>query len=152
MGVYKTIDDVPPKYQLSNHTARYDGDDVWEAFLREKTAMFDSTSTRKRYEKAGRYFTEFMGEQGRHHAIADPDHISAFLVTLRDGAIGRQHHERSLQTVYFEYYQPVETFYTWLMWHTDHPSHVYHPVLMAVVAGGYAREVWDRKIAQNDKR
>ena len=78
MGVYKTIDDVPPKYQLSNHAARYDGDDVWEAFLREKTAMFDSTSTRERYEKAGRYFTEFMGEQGRHHAIADPDYIQRF--------------------------------------------------------------------------
>jgi hypothetical protein len=29
---------------------------------------------------------------------------------------------------------------------------VYNPVLMAVVAGGYASEVWARKLAQNDKR
>jgi hypothetical protein len=152
MGVYKTIDDVPPKYQLSNHTARYDGNDVWATFLCEKTAIFESASTRKRYEKAGRYFSDFMIEQGRHHAIADPGHISAFLVALQDGTVGRHHHERTLQTVYFEYYQPLEAFYTWLMWHADHPSHVYHPVLMAVIEGGYAREVWDRKIAQNDKQ
>jgi hypothetical protein len=151
MGVYKRVDDVPDKYRLGNHEAAYADRDTWEEFSTEKTARFDTDATRTRYEKAGRYFGTFMSDTGRHHALAEPAQIEEFLVALRDGEVGRHSHTRKLQTVYFEYFQPVEEFYTWLEWHTDHP-HVYNPVLMAVVAGGYASEVWARKLAQNDKR
>jgi hypothetical protein len=151
MGVYKRIEDVPNRYRLSNYEAAYAGRDVWGEFFDEKTAKFDTQSTLDRYEKAGRYLQTFMSDVGRHHALATPQQIEDFLVALRDGEIGRQSHTRKLQTVYFEYFQPVEEFYTWLEWHTDH-KHVYHPVLMAVVEGGYAREVWNRKLEQNDKR
>lgn len=151
MGVYKRIEDVPAKYRLTNHAAAYDGRDVWAEFEADKTAQFDTQATRDRYEKAGRYLRGFMDGVGRHHALADPEHIEGFLSALRDGEVGRQSHTRKLQTVYFEYYQPVEQFYTWLQWSAEHP-HVYHPVLMAVAAGGYPREVWERKLSQNDKR
>lgn len=151
MGVYKQIDAVPDKYRLQNHEAAYDGRDVWDDYFVEKTEKFDTKSTRDRYEKAGRYFKTYMDDMGRHHALAHPQQIEDFLVALRDGNVGRHSHTRKLQTVYFEYYQPLEEFYTWLQWHADHP-HVYHPVLMAVVAGGFARDVWNRKIEQNDKR
>lgn len=151
MGVYKRLDGVPAKYRLVNHKRAYSGRDVWGEYFEEKTAKFDTKATRDRYEKAGRYFQTFMSEAERHHALADPRHVEEFLVALRDGEVGRHSHTRKLQTVYFEYFQPIEEFYTWLEWHTDHP-HVYHPVLMAVVAGGYARDVWNRKLEQNDKR
>lgn len=151
MGVYKRISDVPDRYRLGNHEAAYEGRDVWAEYFEAKTEKFDTKSTRNRYEKAGRYFKTFMSEVGRHHALATPEQIEGFLVALRDGEVGRQSHSRKLQTVYFEYFQPVEEFYTWLEWHADHP-HVYHPVLMAVVEGGYARDVWNRKLEQNDKR
>jgi hypothetical protein len=151
MGVYKHLDSVPSKYQLQNHEAAYADWDVWDDYFQEKTKKFDTNSTRDRYEKAGRYLQNFMQEKDRHHALADPKHIEGYLTGLRDGDIGRRNQTRKLQTVYFEYFQPLEEFYTWLQWHTDHP-HVYHPVLMAVVADGYARDVWDRKLEQNDKR
>ena len=151
MGVYKRLADVPEKYRLGNRAAAYAETDTWADYIAFKTADCDTQSTRARYEKAGRYFTAYMAEVGRHHALADPDHIDGFLRALRDGDIGRHRHQRTLQTVYFEYFQPIEAFYTWLQWHTDHP-HVYHPVLMAVVSGGYPEDVWDRKLAQNDKR
>jgi len=151
MGVYKRIDDVPDKYRLQNHEPAYKGRDVWSEYYEEKTEACDTKSTQRRYEKAGRYFGMFMSEVGRHRALATPGQIEEFLVAIRDGNIGRHNHTRKLQTVYFEYFQPVEGFYTWLQWHTDHP-HVYHPVLMAVVEGGYARDVWNRKLEQNDKR
>lgn len=151
MGVYKRISDVPDRYRLRNHEAAYEGRDVWSDYVEVKTETFDTEATRDRYEKAGRYFENFMSEVGRHHALATPEHVEEFLVGLRDGDVGRHSHSRKVQTVYFEYFQPIEEFYTWLEWHTDHP-HVYHPVLMAVVEGGYAREVWNRKLEQNDKR
>lgn len=151
MGIYKSLSEVPDKYRLHHEAAAYDGRDVWAAFEADKTEDFDAKATRDRYEKAGRYLRSFMDGESRHHALADPEHIEAFLTALRDGEVGRHSHTRKLQTVYFEYYQPVEQFYTWLQWHADHP-HVYHPVLMAAASGGYAREVWERKIAQNDKR
>lgn len=151
MGVYKRIEDVPAKYRLRNHEPAYEGRDVWGDYYAEKTEKFDTKSTRDRYEKAGRYFETFMSEVGRHRALATPGQIEAFLVALRDGEIGRHNHTRNIQTVYFEYFQPVEEFYTRLQWHADHP-HVYHPVLMAVVEGGYALDVWNRKLEQNDKR
>ncbi|RLM72574.1 hypothetical protein DVK07_06140 [Halorubrum sp. Atlit-26R] len=124
---------------------------MWADYFEEKTAVFNAKSTRDRYEKAGRYLQNFMREAGRHHALAAPEHIERYLTGLRDGDIGRRNQSRKLQTVYFEYFQPLEGFYTWLQWHTEHP-HVYHPVLMAVVEGGFTREVWDRKLEQNDKR
>lgn len=151
MGVYKRIDDVPNKYRLRNHEPAYEGRDVWGEYYEEKTEKFGTKATRDRYEKAGRYFGMFMSEVGQHRALATPGQIERFLVALRDGEIGRHNHTRKLQTVYFEYFQPVEEFYTWLQWHADHP-HVYHPVLMAVVEGDYARDVWNRKLEQNDKR
>ncbi|WP_147441083.1 hypothetical protein [Halorubrum sp. Atlit-26R] len=151
MGVYKDIDSVPTKYRLQNHEPAYTGRDVWADYFEEKTAVFNAKSTRDRYEKAGRYLQNFMREAGRHHALAAPEHIERYLTGLRDGDIGRRNQSRKLQTVYFEYFQPLEGFYTWLQWHTEHP-HVYHPVLMAVVEGGFTREVWDRKLEQNDKR
>lgn len=151
MGVYKHIDAVPDKYRLYNHEAAYAGWDVWADYFAVKTEKFDTKSTRDRYEKAGRYYKTFMEDVDRHHALAHPQHIEEFLIALRDGNVGRHSHTRQLQTVYFEYFQPLEAFYTWLQWHTDHP-HLYHPVLMAVVAGGFARDVWNRKLEQNDKR
>jgi hypothetical protein len=151
MGVYKRLDGVPSKYRLRNHEAAYADRDVWDDYFQEKTERFDTKATRDRYEKAGRYLRNFMREEGRHHALADPEHIEDYLTGLRDGDVGRRNQPRKLQTVYFEYFQPLEEFYTWLQWHADHP-HVYHPVSMAVVARGYARELWDRKLEQNDKR
>lgn len=151
MGVYKRIDTVPDRYQLLNHEAAYAGRDTWAEYFTEKTEQFNTKATRDRYEKAGRYFKAFMEDVNRHHALADPHHVEDYLVALRDGDIGRHSHTRKLQTVYFEYFQPLEDFYTWLQWHTDHP-HVYHPVLMAVATDGFARDVWDRKLEQNDKR
>lgn len=151
MGVYKRIEDVPDKYRLRNHEPAYNGRDVWGEYYEAKIEKYDSQSTRERYKKAGRYFATFMSEVGRHRALATPGQIEAFLVALRDGVIGRHSQTRNIQTVYFEYFQPIEEFYTWLLWHVDHP-HVYDPVLMAVVDGGYARDVWNRKLAQNDKR
>lgn len=151
MGVYKRLLDVPDRYRLGNHEAAYEGRDVWAGYFEAKTEKFDTKSTRDRYEKAGRYFKSFMEEVGRNYALATPEQIECFLVALRDGEVGRHSHTRKLQTVYFEYFQPVEEFYTWLEWHADHP-HVYNPVLIAVVEGGYAREVWNRKLEQNDKR
>lgn len=151
MGVYKRLDSVPDKYRLENHTAVYSGWDVWGDYFDKKTEQFDTKTTRDRYEKAGRYFKSFMDDVGRHHALSRPQDIEEYLVALRDGDVGRHSHTRKLQTVYFEYYQPLEGFYTWMQWHADHP-HLYHPVLMAVADGGYARDVWDRKLEQNDKR
>lgn len=151
MGVYKALDDVPDRYHLRNHQSAYEGRDVWGEFFANKTAKFDTKATHDRYEKVGRYFTDFMADTERHHALADPGDIEAFLVALRDGDVGRFGRTRQRQTVYFEYYQPLEDFYTYLEWHVDYP-HRYHPVLMAVVDGGYARDVWNRKIEQNDKR
>ena len=151
MGVYKIIESVPDRYHLQNHASAYTNIDVWNSYFVEKTDKFDTKATRDRYEKAGRYFKSFMQDVGRHHALADPNHVEDFLISLRDGDIGRHNHTRTLQTVYFEYFQPVEEFYSWLQWHTDHP-HVYHPVLMAVVEGGFANEVWKQKLDQNDKR
>ncbi len=72
-------------------------------------------------------------------------------MALRDGTIGRQNHTRKLQTIYFEYFQPLEGFYSWLLWHTEH-SHVYHPVWMAVVEYDHPSQVRERKLSQNGKR
>jgi hypothetical protein len=151
MGIYKRLEQVPQRYQLANYAGDYAEEDTWAEFTDIKTERFDSDATRTRYEKAGRYLADYLSDIGRHHALCNPGHVAGFLRALRDGSIGRQSHTRKLQTVYFEYFQPVEEFYSWLLWHTEHP-HVYHPVHMAVVEYDYPSEVWAKKLSQNDKR
>lgn len=150
-GVYKRLDDVPARYRLRNHETAYSGVDVWNEFVEERTDTFESQATYDRYEKSGRYYKDHMSDVGRHHALTAPEHVEEYLTRLRDGDIGRFSRTRQLQTVYFEYFQPLDAFYTWLLWHTEHP-HVYHPVRMAAIAGGFSSDVWQRKLDQNDKR
>ena len=149
-GVYKQLDDVPDRYRLRNHKAAYAGMDPWTEFAEERTEQFDSQATCDRYEKAGRYYKGFMSDIGRHHALARPQHLEEFFVRLHKGDIGRFSRTREIQTVYFEYFQPLDAFYSWLLWHTDHP-HVYHPVRMAAIADGFAAEVWQRKTEQSNR-
>ena len=48
MGVYKDIDSVPTKYRLQNHEPAYADRDVWADYFEEKTAVFNTKSTRDR--------------------------------------------------------------------------------------------------------
>jgi hypothetical protein len=61
---------------------------VWADYFAEKTEVFDTKSTRDRYEKAGRYFKTYMDDVGRHHALAHSQQIENFLVALRNENVG----------------------------------------------------------------
>jgi hypothetical protein len=77
-----------------------------------------------------------MAERGRHHALATPADVEAWCSVLVE--------KKSLATAY-NYWVRIKRFYDWLQWHVDHP-HVYDPVLMAVVAGGAADQIWEQKL------
>lgn len=136
MGVYTHLDDVPAQYRLSEFEADYAGRDTWRAYVDTRPSSFDSTHYRNTLEKAGRSWQRHMSDRGRHHALARPVDVAAWVdalvATRTDG------------TAYAEYWVRVEEFYTWLQTHTAQP-HVYHPPLMAVVAGGTAERLWRQK-------
>ena len=140
LGVYKSLDDVPDRYRLRNHTATYDARDVWDEFLTDHLFQtYNSERFKEDAIRAGRYWKEHMDARGRHHALATPADVEAWMSDLLDRV--------KVKTAYNSYWVRVERFYSWLQWHTEHP-HVYNPVLMAAADGDASQTVWDEKMAR----
>lgn len=141
MGVYKSLSEVPDRYRLTNHSAAYEGRNVWQEFCEEyEYAQGDHERYEEEVDRAGDRWREFMADRGRHHALATPGDVEAWCVELRRG-------ENSSLRRSHDYWLRVNRFYDWLKWHTEHP-HVYNPVLMAAAEGGVAGEVWEWKAEQ----
>ena len=94
-------------------------------------------------------------EANRHHSLAHPDHVEAYLGRIKDGGYSIKVTERTLNTVYYQHLSPLKTFFNWLVHHPDYP-HVYNPLLLAAHAGGVTREVWywqtDYKAGYGDRK
>ncbi|WP_123538189.1 hypothetical protein [Halosimplex salinum] len=144
MGIYKRLSAVPDHLRLREHADAYAGRDVWSTFLSEYLFQrFDSDRFKEDARRAGRYWKEHMAERGRHHALATPADVEAWMVALTN--------RMQLETAYNQYWVRVERFYWWLQRHTDHP-HAYHPVLMAAASGGVAGDVWEEKLSRRHGR
>lgn len=159
MGVFKSLDDVPDRYRLSNFVDQFRGEDTWTWYLmlRHDGTVSQaqgqlSTSRAKEVERCGRYFKTFMHrERGTHHALATPDDIESFLSAVKDGYQNPTKQPRLITTVYDTYFAAVNQFYDWLQTWVDFP-HRYHPVLMACVKGGVAQECWDYRMDKADRQ
>ena len=137
MGVFKKLDDVPPRYRFDRHAAKYEGRDVWAEFEAEQLEQYGSQRFRQNIERVGCRWKEHMNDRGRHHAIATPEDVDSFFgETIGDLKTG---------TKYLPYWVKLEDFYSWLLWHTDH-KHRYNPVLMAAANYEHAGEIWAYKI------
>jgi len=140
MGVYKRLEAVPPSRRLEQFSDQYEYTEPYETFLTEYLfEKFDSDRTKEKYRLAGRRWTAHMEQRGRHHALARPADVEAWIADLFD--------QVSLNTVYNIYWVKIERFYRWLQRHPDHP-YAYHPVLMAAANFEHAGIVWDEKIAR----
>lgn len=140
MGVYKRLDDVPDRYRLANYNSQFSGEDTWGEFVdsRDREAGGQlSDSQAWTYDRCGRVWEDYMDEQGRHHALADPEHVEAFVADLDA--------DLTLSTTYETYFGPLTVFYGWLWHHTDFP-HVYSPILIAADMGGVARKCWNYRM------
>jgi hypothetical protein len=159
MGVFKTLDDVPDRYRLSNYADQFRGEDTWTWYLmlRHDGTVNQAQGTLGKsrageVERCGRYFKGFMHrERDTHHALATPDDIEAFLSAVKDGYKNPTKQPRAITTTYDTYFAPVNRFYDWLQAWVDFP-HRYHPVLMACANGDVARECWDYRMGLADKQ
>ncbi|MFC4550446.1 hypothetical protein ACFO3H_09025 [Halorussus sp. GCM10023401] len=86
---------------------------------------------------AGRRWKEHLDWRERHHALAGPTDVEAWIGNLLE--------QVSLDTAYNTYWVKIERFYGWLQNHPNHP-HLYHPVLMVAANLEHAGRVWDKKI------
>jgi len=145
MGVYKRIEQVPDERRLNSFAGSYKDRDMWAEFLDvdrpHRYQNWDHYKTK--LERAGRRWKDHMDEQGRHHALAQPDDVEAWSQSLLD--------ELTEGTAYRHWCQ-VEKFYTWLQYHIDHP-HTYQPVWMAVAEhdDGAAGRLWNRKLGDSSE-
>lgn len=132
MGAYKRYSDVPDERRLERFAGSYTDRDVWEEYVASEER---SENKRYRLGLTGERWKEHMAAVGRHHALADPDHVEEWARDLLD--------DLSMVTAHTHYWTPLNGFYRWLLWHTRHP-HVYSPVWMAVVehADGASGAFW----------
>lgn len=140
MGVYKTLDAVPDDRRFVQFRSRYEGEDTWNDFVEATGDQFGSTHYRRTFNKAGRSWKAHVTTRDRHHSLARPEDVQAWCRNLTE--------TRTLGTVYKEYFVRLEEFYTWLLYHVNHP-HVYHPVLMAAAADPLTRTVWEQKFTDS---
>ena len=141
LGIYGSIDEIPDRYRLENYEAEFKGEDTWNEYLTTRKDLAESTKKNSWYP-CGDRFKKFMDEEvGRHHALAHPNDIEAYLAHIKDGGYSVKVTERTLNTVYYQHLSPLKTFFRWLVHHVDYP-HIYNPVLLAAHARGITREVW----------
>lgn len=140
MGVYKSLADVPDRYRLGHHSGAYAGRDVWAEYVAEHLAeTYPDASERfhRDVDNCGERWRAHMADRDRHHALARPVDVEEWIDALLA--------DRTVGTVYAQYWVRIEEFYGWLQAHGDHP-HVYHPVLMAAAGFDAARSVWQAKV------
>ena len=143
LGVYKTLADVPDRYRVHHHADAYADRETWQTFCEEhEYARGDYEGHRMEVDRAGDRWKTYMADRKRHHALATPEDIEVWCAELREEYSLRRTHEHWLR---------INRFYSWLVWHTDHP-HVYNPVLMAANMDGAAGEVWTWKAQRTRKR
>ena len=141
LGIYETIEEVPTRYRLGTFASQFRDQDTWDEYLDTRDDLKESTKENSWYP-CGDRFKQFLGEEvGRHHALARPDDIEAYLQHIKDGGYSIKVTERSDNTVYYQHLSPLKTFFDWLVHHVDYP-HVYNPVLMAAHSGGITRKLW----------
>jgi len=131
LGIFKTIDDVPQEYRFHRHGRLLEGRDAYAAWEAEN---IDAEWALKESGRVERRWKSHMAARGRHHALATPADVEAFLADLAD--------EVQLERVYKPYWLYLKRFYRWMVWHTDYP-HRYNPVLMACVEHPTSKTVWN---------
>lgn len=140
LGIFKTIADVPPHDRLSWFESQYadDGGETWDAFmLYEDPAQEWAKTTRRRYERTGRYWKGFCEQRGVSYVCAGPEDVEAFL---------RENAEKvSPKTMYDERFRVVEGFFSFLLRRVDYP-HRYNPVVMAACEPGVTRAMWNHRL------
>ena len=131
LGVFKTLDEVPEEYRLCRHDRLFAGRDAYTAW---ETENIDAEWALKESGRVERQWKSHMEGRGRHHALATPADVEAFLADLADDV--------QIERVYTPYWLFLKRFYHWMAWHTDYP-HRYNPVLMACVEHPTSERVWN---------
>jgi len=142
MGIYQTLSDVPPEKRLKRYADDYENEQTYRRYLENHLfEKFDSDRLVEKAQLAGRRWRAHMSERGRHHALATPSDVEAWMCRLLDRV--------SMNTAYNTYWVKLERFYCWLQRRVDHP-HSYHPFLMAAAEYPTAADVWDKKLSRWD--
>lgn len=131
LGVFKTLAEVPEEYRLCRHDRLFAGRDAYAAW---ETENIDAEWALKESGRVERRWKSHMEARGRHHALATPADVEAFLADLADDV--------QIERVYTPYWLFLKRFYHWMAWHTDYP-HRYNPVLMACVEHSTSEQVWN---------
>lgn len=136
IGVYKKLEDVPDRYRLGNYGGTYAGRNIWGEYV--EAELSDAAETvQYEAELVEKSWKSHMDDRGRHHALATPADVDSWAEKI----LGRMKVPRA----YNPYWVRLEGFYSYLLWHTEHP-HVYHPPRMAATEGGAATDIWEAKL------
>jgi hypothetical protein len=143
LGIWKQLEDVPPRRRFENLSGSFYHDDPWRAFLEEKDL---AESTAKKYQRAYNCWREHMDGYDRHHLLPDPDHVESYFDWLRHRSTPYQRNGKptKIVTLYKGYFISINGLFRWLMTHAEY-QHLYSPVYMAAARDGIVREIWEGK-------
>lgn len=138
MGVYKSIDQVPPERRLTQYESRYSGSTAWDEYLEYyMNRRSGSDQKRERAERAWRSWSSSI--DGRHPALALPKDVERWSQDLID--------DLSLDYALRGYWAQIDRFYSWLLMGVHHP-HTYDPFLIAANEFEAAGKLWNLKISR----
>lgn len=131
LGIFKTLEEVPPEYRLRRHEQLFAGRDAYAAWQAEN---INAEWARKESGRVERRWKTHMDARSRHHALATPTDVETFLTELANDV--------KIDRLYSPYWLYLKRFYHWMAWHTDYP-HRYNPVLMACVEHPTSETIWN---------
>lgn len=131
LGVYQTIDDVPPHHRLANQ--EFGDRDVWAEYLKEKDG-----DLRRSEDRAIRRWNGVMDERATHHALAEPEDVKAYTDLL---VVENDYKPLTIK----EYMSEPCRLFRWLLWHVEYP-HRYDPILLAATDHDPSRTAFDHYV------
>lgn len=142
LGVWKGLEDVPPRRRFENMSTSFYHDDPWAAFLESKDL---AVSTAEKYQRAYDCWKDHMDDYDRHHLLPTPEHVESYFdwIRHRQTPFQRNGKPTKIVTLYKGYFIGINGFFRWLMNHADY-RHLYNPVHMAAANhDGIVRKIWE---------
>lgn len=141
LGIYKCLDDVPPKHRLSNYSSVFEGRDVWREHM--DSGYVDYITITDRVKRCERRWKEFADEGGFHHATPTPYAINEWFRQLLQRC--------NRVTAFRHYYSRLSSFFEWLLHHTEYP-HCYNPLIMSAANYETTNLIWQTRLEESDRR
>lgn len=143
LGMFKSTDEVPVRYQLSNFSRGLDAEEIWDTFTEEIGGNWSEHTLKYRYKSPWERWSDFAKSRGVNPVTPTAEDIEDWFCEAKENTA-------SLDTCHDLHFRVLMAMFEWLVERADYP-HKYNPVLQSALLGGVGEELWEVRVLRRKK-